>query len=110
MNKIQPKTEKAFSNPGHNKLHLTFPNGNRISTIWSYGSYSDNYDGDENGIEDYRTFMQSDTVEIMIIAVEASENLVKKIQKKYSFEGESVKGYLNIIEWLDIVSLLAKQS
>lgn len=101
------KKEKAFNNWKHNGVHFTFPNGNSISTIWGSGTYSDNYDSVfDLGLDGFKTFMDSDTVEIMIL--KAPAKLTKKIQKKYDFEDDGVKGYLNITEWLDIVNLLAK--
>lgn len=105
---MKANKEKSFNNWGHNKLHLTFPNGNRLSTIWGYGTYSDNHDAGDtiDGVSAFQTFMSSDTVEIMIL--EAPEKLIKKIQKKYDFEDDSVKGYLTMAEWLDIVKMLSK--
>jgi hypothetical protein len=106
----KPK-EKAFNNWRHNSIHLTFPNGNAISTVWGYCTYSDNHNYDitheyNNPIEPFETFMQSDTVEIMIL--NAPEKLLKKIKRKYDFEEDSVKGWVTMKEWLEIVNLLAK--
>lgn len=98
--------EKAFNNWKRNAIHLTFPNGNAISTTWAYLTYSDNNDMSYNSMDKFNEFMQSDTVEIMIL--NAPDKLVKKIQNKYDFEDDSVKGYLNITEWLEILNLLAK--
>ena len=107
-NPIQREKEKAFNNWKHNSLHLTFPNGNSLSTVWGYCTYSDNHDisDDIEGIEAFNTFMQSNTVEIMIL--EAPDKLRKKIHRKYDFGGDTVKGYLTITEWLDIVRMLSK--
>lgn len=99
---------KAFKNFKHNGIHLTFPNGNSLSTIWGYGSYSDSYDILGATSDDFKTFMESDTVEIMII--KAPEKLVKRIKRKYDFEGDSVKGYLTMSEWLDVVKMLSKET
>lgn len=97
------KAEKAFNNWSQNSIHLTFPNGNSISTIWGAMTYSDNYNVFHSG--SLNTFMDSDTVEIMIL--KAPKKLVEKIQKKYDFEGDTVKGYLTITEWLGILNLFA---
>jgi len=97
------KKEKAFNNWKHNAIHLTFPNGNCLSTTWDSGSYSDNYD--LWGIDSYKTFMQSDEIEIMIL--NAPEKLIKKIHKKYDGDG-SVLGYLNMKQWLEIIKILSK--
>ena len=75
----EPK-EKAFNNWRHNSIHLTFPNGNVLSTVWGYLTYSDNHYFAEEG-DKFREFMQSDTVEISIL--EAPEETRKKIHKKY---------------------------
>lgn len=101
------KEEKAFNNWGHNRIHLTFPNGNAISTVWGYLTYSDNHDFvSDDHLDRFNEFMQSDTVEIMIL--KAQDKLRNKIEKKYDFGGDSVKGYLTITEWLDILKMLAK--
>lgn len=102
----RPK-EKAFNNWKHNAIHLTFPNGNALSTVWGYGNYCDNYDVDNWSIESFRTFMQSDTCEIMIL--DAPEKLTKKIHRKYhASDDNSVIGYLTMEQWLDIVKMLSK--
>lgn len=99
--------KKAFINTSHNSIHLTFPNGNSISTIWGYLTYSDNHNFISGNIVDkFSQFMESDTVEIMIL--EAPDKLRKKISKKYGFSVNDVKGYLSITEWLDILKMLAK--
>ena len=104
--KIEGGKNNAFNNLAHNKIHLTFPNGNAISTIWGYGSYSENQDdssGDNYGFSDFK---QSDTVEIMIL--NAPDKLLNKIKRKYDFEDGSVKGYLTMTEWLEIIKMLSK--
>jgi len=98
--------EKAFRNFRSNGIHLTFPNGNALSTIWGYGSYSENHNMEGGvGVDNYNNFLDSDTVEIMIL--KAPDKLRKKIEKKYDFDG-SVKGYLTMKEWLDVVKMLSK--
>lgn len=104
-NKESEEIIKSFSNWKHNAIHLTFPNGNRLSTVWGVGTYSDNHNEGWD-IDSYRKFRQSDTVEIMIL--NAPEKLIKKIQKKYDFVDDSVKGYLTMTEWLDIIKMLSK--
>jgi len=98
--------EKAFRNFRSNGIHLTFPNGNALSTVWGCGTYSDNYDMDGGiSVDNFNKFLDSDTVEIMII--EAPDKLRKKIEKKYDFDGD-VKGYLTMEEWLDVIKMLSK--
>ena len=103
-------TDKSFNNFKHNGLHLKFPNGNSLSTIWGYGSYSENHDmfddlKGEDQLKVYTTFKPSNTVEVAILS--APEELIKKIHKKYNFDG-SVCGYLTMAQWLDIVKMLSK--
>ena len=98
--------KKAFRNFKHNGIHLTFPNGNTLSTIWGYCTYSDNYDMDGGvSVDKFDKFLDSDTVEIMIR--QAPDKLKKKIEKKYDFEG-NIKGYLTMEEWLEVVKMLSK--
>ena len=94
--------KKAFKNWRHNAIHLTFPNGNCLSTTWGFGSYSDNYDTES--MDFYREFGQSDTCEIMVL--QCPDKLLKKLYKKYDFD--SVKGYVSMKEWLEIVKILSK--
>ena len=103
--------EKAFNNWTHNGVHLTFPNGNSLSTVWGYCTYSDNHDRPDldrsiDPASPFHTFMDSETVEIMIL--KAPDKLLKKIHKKYDFGGDSVKGWVTMTEWLDIVKMLSK--
>lgn len=108
MQKMKDKKEKAFNNWRHNAIHLTFSNGNSISTIWGYLTYSDNHDykSNEDAVNYFNSFMQSDTCEIAIL--KAPKKLRREIEKKYDFDEDSVKGYLNIAEWLDILNMLSK--
>jgi hypothetical protein len=103
--------EKAFNNWKHNAIHLTFPNGNKLSTIWGYCTYSDNHDRPDldrsiNVSLPFKTFMDSNTVEIMVL--KAPDKLMKRIQKKYDFADNSVCGYLTMKQWLDVVKMLSK--
>lgn len=96
--------EKAFQSKEHNKIHLWFPNGNGISTIWSKYSYTDNNFDTEDA---WNAHLSSDTVEIMIL--KAPESTRKKIYRKYAKGStNSVIGHLGILEWVDIVKMLSK--
>ena len=106
--------KKAFHNFKHNGMHLTFPNGNSISTVFGPGTYSDNYSliekmGDPDAtIKSFQTFMESNTVEVMI--GNCGKDLLKKILKKYNKGlNSTVFGLVNVLEWLEIVNLLAKE-
>lgn len=93
--------EKSFNNWRHNAIHLTFANGNSISTTWAKYSYADNrdYEGD------FEDFLQSNNCEVMVL--KCSDKLSKKIYKK--FDGDGVIGYLTIDKWLEILNMLAKE-
>ena len=100
------KKEKAFNNWQHNSIHLTFPNGNSLSTTWAYGSYSENYEMiGITDMEHWNTFVPSNTCEIMIL--KAPDKLIKKIHKKYDGDG-NVIGHLDMKQWLEIVKMLFK--
>ena len=109
-NKIE-KTKKAFSNFKHNGIHIWFPNGNGISTIWGYGSYSDNYDYEpkdkKNIMARFETFLESNSVEVMIL--KCSDELLKRLEKKYYGGYEQPFNRLTITEWLDIVNKVSKE-
>ena len=91
------KEQKSFKCHALNKVQLTFPNGNWVSTIWGSYTYSDNYD-----VDGYNIPMESDTCEIMFTC---PEKLEKKILKKYG--GGQPIGYLKIEDWLKIIKLLS---
>lgn len=98
---------KAFKNTKHNGIHLVFPNGNWLSTIWGVGSYSDNYDiFSDDVVKDFSTFRESNNVEIMFTC---GDRLKKKICKKYNEGSTDPIGYLDITQWLEIVNLLATE-
>ena len=100
---------RAFHNWKRNAIHLSFPNGNSISTTFDWGSYSENHDKYteiENILKRNDWDLPSDNVEIM---VNCPPKLLKRIQRKYN-EGSdnSVIGYLNITQWLEILNLISK--
>jgi hypothetical protein len=112
----ETRKNKAFNQHKLNGVALTFPNGNWISTIWNDGAYCENHWLSmedpffvEMGMEKYNIIhnvkLKSDAVEIMI---RCGEKLSKRIHKKYDGDG-SVIGYLNIMQWLQIINLLAKE-
>jgi len=98
--------DKAFAQHKINGFRLKFPNGNGLSTIWSFGSYTENYIWNfEDPIDRYEKLLGSDTVEIM---PDCSEELLKELQEKYpDNENGSVFGHLTIIQWLEIVNILS---
>jgi hypothetical protein len=106
--------KKAFHNVRHNVVHLHFPNGASVSTIWGYGTYSDNHDlkiaanKPVGYIETWNTFMASDTCEIMIGGI--SKHTEWKIGSclHRDTSGDSVIGYITLTEWVTILNLIAK--
>lgn len=116
------RNKKAFTNVKHNTIHLQFPNGNWISSIWGVGSYTDNHYlgmppvtlGDPEKIsltpptsffESLTKFLDSNEVEVMI---DCPKPLLDKIHKKYDGDG-SVIGHLNIMQWVEIINLISKK-
>lgn len=109
------KKERAFNNWKPNSVHLNFPNGNLVSMIWGADSYTENRhklfreiapspQEESDFTAAFNTFMESDTVEVM---VDCSEELLKKLCKR--FTGGNPFGYLSIMDWLYIVNEVAKE-
>lgn len=100
--------EKSFKNSAHNKIRLTFPNGNSISTIWSRGSYTDNFNLNEDLPlhNAYETFADSMEVEVMI---DCSDKLYGKICRKLDArKDDGVIGHLSIEQWLWTLNQISK--
>jgi len=104
---------KAFKNWDIGRLHLNFPNGNHLSTVWADGTYSDNHRSMqvtdwllENKGKTRMPTVESNTVEIMF---SCGEKLKKRILKKYNDGDSDPIGYLSQEKWLEIVNLLAKE-
>lgn len=102
--------DKAFAQHRINGFRLIFPNGNSLSTIWGFGSYSENHTNivdSEDLLKQFETFFGSDTVEIM---PSCSDKLLRKLQKKYpENENGGVFGHLTFNQWLEIVNILSKE-
>lgn len=100
---------KAFQQHRENGFMLKFPNGNGLSTIWGYSSYTENYDMPYEEYDDditkmFNVKLGSNTVEIM---PDCSDELLKKLQEKYpENENGSVFGQLTFTQWLEIVNIL----
>lgn len=95
-----------FINRAHNAIHLNFPNGNRLSTTWAPGTYSDNNRLVFSRLEDqFRTFYGTKEVEVMF---NCGDKLHKRLHKKFDGDG-SVIGYVSFTDWLYIVNALAKE-
>lgn len=104
---MKKRNEKAFACRRPNGFHLTFPNGNWISTIWGPGSYSENHMAwFGGGISAFDKFMESNTCEVMI---DCKPRLLKQIHKRFDGDG-AVIGHLDITQWLEILSLLANDT
>lgn len=103
--------EKAFYNHKVNGIHLSFPNGNSLSTIWGIGSYSENHDKGfeelydiDNFTKMYNTQMGSDNCEVM----PGCSDLVKKLLDATFPEEEngSIFGNMTFEKWLKMVNIL----
>jgi len=109
---IKRQEEKAFYGWSVARFHMSFPNGNSLSTIWGEGSYTEEHDSDAEtlhilGKTNESPVFNSDTVEIMFTC---SEKLEKRILKKYN-EGDCQPiGYLEQDKWIEIVNLLNKEN
>ena len=98
--------EKAFVNHVENGFALNLPNGIRISTIFGWGSYTENHNWGEIPMKgfNYEIFKKrfgripdgSNDVEIMIDCPD--EKWLKKING-----GDTVIGHLTIEEWFKIL-------
>lgn len=103
---MKDKKEIPFNNWRPGAIHLTFSNGNWLSTTWANGSYSDNYNGDFSEGLDKFVPKASTTCEIMF---ECPERLRKKIYKMCSHDpGDSVIPYVEMSSWEKIVNMLSK--
>lgn len=102
------KKEKAFVIHKENGFVLNLPNGIRISTIFGWGNYCENYDHlppdyikGNHSIENIRKQFNripegSNDCEIMISCPD--EKWLKKINRKYNDGGDnSVIGYLTMV-------------
>jgi hypothetical protein len=97
------KNNNAFQNHRTNGVYLQFPNGNSISTIWGVGSYTEHHDDDFSEWEKKND--GSNSVEIMIHT--DNERLYKRIYKRLKGGEDTVIGWVNITDWVWVVSQLA---
>jgi len=104
------ENRKAFTNHVHNGFNLIFRNGNEISTIFGYGTYSENKNENcPNPLEAYTSLIKngSDTVEIIITTT--NYNLKRKIFRHFRIPiSNGVIGWVHINDWLWVVNELAK--
>lgn len=114
--KQQKNKEKAFNNHTNNGIRLTFPNGIRVSTIFGYGSYSDNHDYKpkvdnkateiENIMAQFEKIEEgSNTVEVMIFG--ATEQFISRLLKEVVGDKYNPVGYINMKQWLKIINRCA---
>lgn len=112
------RKEKSFSNFRANGLHLNFPNGNQVSTIWGAGTYSDNYNYQEelavkeglsfkdSSQRSYSDLLDANLVETMI---NCSDALLRRLEKKHNDGNEQPFNRIDIAAWLDIVNKVAAE-
>lgn len=83
-------------------VKIQFDNGLVLSTIWGYGTYSDNYDNetkDEYGFGNHKE--GSKTVEFMF--TRGDDKLIKKLCKKFG-DDENPSGYIPVSQWLKMIA------
>jgi hypothetical protein len=97
--------EKAFYNWRMGAFHLNFENGNKLSTTFAGGSYSENHSAWREFINPLEKPVESNDCEIMFTC---DKKLQRKIEKIYNEGIEQPIGYLNITQWTEIVKLLSK--
>lgn len=104
---------KTFESRKDCQLIINFPDGSKVSSIWGFGSYSDNHMMDiekaKKNIAEHSFVgtwfnepIQSNTIEVMYTCVD--EKKQKKINKK--FGEDNPLGYLKFDEWLWLINLL----
>lgn len=102
--------KQEINNFRHNSVSFKFSNGNTIDAIFGTGTYSDNYDMDEDQNIDFReawtTFSKSSTVESMF---NCSSKLAKKIYKKYGGSDSDLLNRIPIDDWLEIAILIKRE-
>lgn len=106
---------KAFVNHRDNGFALTFPNGNSISTIFGFGSYTENRNwknpkskGEQDLLAQFAKIPEgSNTVECM---PNCSERVMDILQEKFLDNSNgSVFGHLTIDQWFEMVDILRKE-
>lgn len=103
---IVRNNEKAFNQHKKNGFHITFPNGNKLSTIWGYSTYSDNYNMDDIAgyMDRFDIIRGSDTCEVM---PSCSDEVKQKLDEMFPEETSgSVFGHLSFEQWLKMVNYL----
>lgn len=105
--------EKIFSCIKDCQLRLTFKNGNSMSSIWGFGSYSDNHsiaiDKIKSNIEEHSSIgtwfkkpVESNTIEVMYDC--SDKKTLTKIRKK--FGDDNPIGYMGFKDWLSLINIL----
>ena len=93
---------KTFKIHRDNGFHLTFPNGNGLSTVWGPGTYNDNFNAE---FVTPRKELESNTVEVMPYCSETVKELLDAKFPEATNGG--VFGYLTFEQWLEMVNILA---
>jgi hypothetical protein len=92
-----------------NGIELKFDNGLVLSTVWGYGTYSDNYDYGlgKIGIEKYGEPIKEGSTTVEIMFIDGDEKLIKRLCRKYG-DGYNPIGYMEVEKWLEMISYLRK--
>ena len=100
--------EKAFINHTNNGFVLNLLNGIRISTLFGYSDYCENYTWGKKGLfinRFDRIPEGSSTCEIMVKCPD--QKWLDKFNRKYG-DGDIVIGHSTIDEWLKILDVCRK--
>jgi len=106
------KQNKSFTTHRSNGIYLVFPNGNELSTVWGYGTYSDNNDlidpTTDKVVEDMSKRIESGSnlVEVM---PNCSDDVYKKLAQKFpDNENGDIFSYLTFEQWFEMINILNK--
>ena len=106
------KEYRAFVNHKHNGVHLKFPNGNGISTVWGRGTYGDNYHyGDDKDLNmAYSTLIKEGANQVEIMIDTPDKKLHNRIFRKLKTSIDNgVIGWVTMEQWLWVISQLSKE-
>lgn len=98
-----------ITNHKDNGVFLQFDNGICLSTIWGWGSYSENHDWHPKGdtsLDNVFKKIEEGSHNVEIMFTDGDPKFIKKMCIKY--DGENPIGYLDLNDWLDIVQACKK--
>lgn len=98
------KKQKSFNNHRTNGFALNLPNGIRISTIFGYGNYCENYNWGEDvpTLERYNKLIPEGSNDAEIMVYCPDEKWLDRFNKKYG-SGDTVIENVTIEKWFEIL-------